>query len=88
MKIISVAGVRQNSMKIAPLIRAIEKHNQKENGNIEHIFVQAGQQEDEKMSFNFFKALDIPAADIYMDIKYENHAEQIAKTIREFNKVL
>jgi len=55
MKIALVCGARPNFMKIAPLIRAIEKHNAYSETNlIEPILVHTGQHYDYKMSQAFF----------------------------------
>ena len=89
MKIISVVGARPNFMKIAPFIRAIEKHNQ--NGaieKIEHILVHTGQHYDDRMSKAFFEALNIPAADINLGVGSGTHAEQVGNTMMAFEKVL
>ena len=57
MKIISVVGARPNFMKIAPFIRAIEKHNAGDGKKVEHILVHTGQHYDHQMSQTFFDAL-------------------------------
>lgn len=88
MKIISVVGARPNFMKIAPFIRAIEAHNLAATEKIEHILVHTGQHYDDRMSKNFFEALDIPDADIHLGIGSGSHAEQVGKTMIEFEKVL
>ena len=55
MKIALVCGASPNFMKIAPLIRAIEKHNAYSETNlIEPILVHTGQHFDYKMSQAFF----------------------------------
>jgi UDP-N-acetylglucosamine 2-epimerase (non-hydrolysing) len=90
MKIISVVGARPNFMKIAPFIRAIEAHNAA-NGHatpIEHLLVHTGQHYDDRMSKAFFVALGIPAADINLGIGSGSHAEQVGRTMIEFEKVL
>ena len=68
MKIISVVGARPNFMKIAPFIRAVEAYNKTNTAGIEHQLVHTGQHYDDKMSRAFFMALDIPDADINLDV--------------------
>ncbi len=88
MKIISVVGARPNFMKIAPFIRAIEKHNTAAAENIEHLLVHTGQHYDDRMSKVFFESLDIPAADIHLDVGSGSHAYQVGQTMIQFEKVL
>jgi len=88
MKIISVVGARPNFMKIAPFIHAIEKHNINASEKVEHILVHTGQHYDDRMSKNFFKALNIPDADIHLGVGSGSHAEQVGRTMIEFEKVL
>ena len=57
MKILSVVGARPNFMKIAPFIRAINKHNAEKVPDIQHILVNTGQHYDIRMSEAFFRAL-------------------------------
>ncbi len=88
MKIISIVGARPNFMKIAPFIRAIKNHNKKSDKKIEHILVHTGQHYDIRMSQQFFKDLNIPPADIHLEIGSGTHAEQVGKTMIGFEKVL
>jgi UDP-N-acetylglucosamine 2-epimerase (non-hydrolysing) len=88
MKVISVVGARPNFMKIAPFIRAIEGHNALGGERIEHVLVHTGQHYDDNMSKAFFKALDIPEADINLGVGSGSHAEQVGKTMMEFEKVV
>ena len=88
MKILSVVGARPNFMKIAPLIRAIEKFNLENGGGIEHVLVHTGQHYDVRMSEAFFKALRIPDPDINLEIGSGSHAEQVGYTMVAFEKVL
>jgi UDP-N-acetylglucosamine 2-epimerase (non-hydrolysing) len=89
MKIISVVGARPNFMKIAPFIKAIDDYNA---GNpvepVDHLLVHTGQHYDDRMSKAFFKALDIPDADINLGGGSGTHAEQVGNTMIEFEKVL
>jgi len=88
MKIISVVGPRPNNMKIAPFIKAIEKHNMISDLKVEHILVHTGQHYDDRMSRAFFEELGIPEADINLGIGSGTHAEQVGHTMIEFEKVL
>lgn len=89
MKIISVVGARPNFMKIAPFIHAIEKHNSiKPSEQVEHLLVHTGQHYDDRMSKVFFESLNIPDADIHMNIGSGSHAEQVGHTMIAFEKVL
>ena len=104
MKIISVVGARPNFMKIAPFIRAIEKHNAglKDSGEgkggtgdatggnepVEHLLVHTGQHYDHQMSQTFFDELDIPPADLHLGVGSGSHAEQVGYTMIEFEKVV
>ena len=88
MKIISVVGARPNFMKIAPFIKAIADYNLEHSESIEHVLVHTGQHYDKRMNKAFFKALDIPEADINLEIGSGTHAEQVGKTMMAFEKVL
>lgn len=91
MKIISVVGARPNFMKIAPFIRAVEAQNAAaadSTRTIEHVLVHTGQHYDDNMSRAFFKALDIPEADINLGIGSGSHAEQVGHTMIAFEKLL
>ena len=85
-------------MKIAPFIRAIEKHNSNvevsqgaEAGpgeTVEHILVHTGQHYDHQMSQTFFDALNIPPPDIHLEVGSGSHAEQVGNTMITFEKVV
>lgn len=83
MKIINVVGARPNFIKIAPLITEMKKRKR-----IEQLLVHTGQHYDFKMSQVFFQDLEIPAPDIFLNVGSGSHAEQTAKTMVEFEKVL
>ena len=83
MKIISVVGARPNFMKIAPFCKALKQYPE-----IQHILVHTGQHYDVRMSDSFFVDLGIPAPDIHLNIGSGSHAEQVGKTMIEFEKVV
>jgi len=89
MKIVSVVGARPNFMKIAPFMRAVDEHNKNNPDKaVEHILVHTGQHYDDRMSKAFFEALNIPEADINLGVGSGTHAEQVAYTMIEFEKVI
>ena len=88
MKILSVVGARPNLMKIAPFIDSINIHNQKFKPLVKHFLLHTGQHYDNEMSNIFFKQLNISEADVYLKVGSGSHAEQVGKTMIEFEKVL
>ncbi len=87
MKIISVVGARPNFMKVAPLHRAFASIRNQTN-SIKHLICHTGQHYDEKMSKVFFEDLELPVPDFYLGVGSGSHAEQTAKVMIEFEKVL
>ncbi|OHB71662.1 MAG: UDP-N-acetylglucosamine 2-epimerase [Planctomycetes bacterium RBG_16_43_13] len=78
-------------MKIAPILRAIHQHNSSPLAKevcIESLLVHTGQHYDYEMSKVFFKDLDLPEPEIYLEIGSGTHGEQTGKVIIEFEKVL
>lgn len=88
MKIVSIVGARPNFIKIAPFIRAINEYNKNNSVKIQHTLVHTGQHYDIRMSQKFFDELNISPADIHLGIGSGTHAEQVGKTMIEFEKVL
>ncbi|OGV72801.1 MAG: UDP-N-acetylglucosamine 2-epimerase [Lentisphaerae bacterium RIFOXYB12_FULL_65_16] len=83
MKIINVVGARPNFMKIAPLLRAYQAHP-----GLEPLLVHTGQHYDRDMSDRFFDELGIPPPDMHLGIGSGTHAEQVGRTMIEFEKVV
>lgn len=76
-------------MKIAPLIRAIGKHNASSRGNdVVPILLHTGQHYDYEMSRVFFQNLDLPDPDIHLGVGSGTHAEQTGRVMIEVEKVL
>ncbi len=84
MKIISVVGARPNFMKVAPLHKEFNKHQDK----VKHLICHTGQHYDEKMSKVFFDELELPKPHFYLGVGGGSHAEQTAKIMIEFEKIL
>ena len=97
MKVMSVVGARPNFMKVAPIIAAINSHNEKiarDKGNqlspelISHILVHTGQHYDQRMSDSFFADLNLPMPDVHLGVGSGSHAAQTAEIMRKFEEVL
>jgi UDP-N-acetylglucosamine 2-epimerase (non-hydrolysing) len=82
--IISVVGARPNFMKVAPLHKAFQKRV----GSVRHLIVHTGQHYDEAMSKIFFGDLELPQPDFYLGVGSGSHAQQTARIMVEFEKVL
>lgn len=87
MKLTLVAGARPNFMKIAPIIDAI--HRAQEKGKkIEYRLVHTGQHYDKNMSESFFEELNIPHPDVNLESGGGSQAEQTANIMIRFEKDL
>ena len=82
--IFSVVGARPNFMKVAPLHRALKAYSD----SLHHRIVHTGQHYDRAMSKVFFEDLELPQPDFYLGVGSASHAEQTAKIMVEFEKVL
>jgi UDP-N-acetylglucosamine 2-epimerase (non-hydrolysing) len=71
-------------MKIAPIHRALQKYNDA----IQHFIVHTGQHYDQAMSKVFFEDLELPNPNVYLGVGSGSHAQQTAKIMVEFEKVL
>jgi UDP-N-acetylglucosamine 2-epimerase (non-hydrolysing) len=99
MIILTVVGARPNFMKAAPIIAAINEHNERVSANgagrgersaqtIRHILVHTGQHYDEFMSGSFFSDLKLPKPDIHLGVGSGSHAVQTAEIMKQFEVVL
>jgi len=89
MKIILLVGARPNFIKIAPIIRAIDKYNNSAGGKaLKSVLVHSGQHYDYEMSKVFFEDLDLPEPDIHLGVGSGTHAEQTARVMTKFEEVL
>lgn len=89
-KVIIVAGARPNFMKIAPLLRAIDRHNAERgeySAGIEYTLVHTGQHYDSRMSAVFFAELGMPQPDINLEVGSASHAVQTASIMVRFEEV-
>ena len=82
-------------MKVAPIIKAIKKHNSEVingdallNGGLSYRLVHTGQHYDKNMSDTFFEELGIPAPDVNLGCGGGSQAEQTAAIMVAFEKEL
>ena len=87
MKITIVAGARPNFIKIAPIIKAIEK-KQTEGVTLSYRLVHTGQHYDKNLSDTFFEELNIPQPDANLEVKSGSQAQQTAAIMIAFEKEL
>lgn len=82
-----IAGARPNFMKIAPIIRALQKR-EKGGGKLKFRLIHTGQHYDSRMSGEFFTQLGIPAPDLNLEVGSGTQAEQTAAIMLRYEKVL
>lgn len=84
LKVINVVGARPNFIKVAPLVEAMRRR--------EHEFtplvVHTGQHYDPNMSDTFFRDLDLPQPDLYLNVGSGSHAAQTAAVMERFEPVV
>ena len=78
-----VAGARPNFMKIAPIIRELERHR----SVFDYRLVHTGQHYDRNMSDVFFEELGIPPPDHHLNVGSGSHAAQTAAIMLRFEQV-
>lgn len=81
--ILNVVGARPNLMKMSPLVAEM-----KQRAGIRQILLHTGQHYDRQMSRIFFEELGLPKPDIYLGVGSGSHAEQTAKVMVAFEKVI
>ena len=79
MKIIDIiAGARPNFIKIAPIIKSIEKRKKLSDFTMDYRLVHSGQHYDKKMSGDFFAQLRIPLPDVNLNVGSGTQAQKTA----------
>ncbi|MBF6641477.1 UDP-N-acetylglucosamine 2-epimerase (non-hydrolyzing) [Flavobacterium sp. J49] len=87
MKITIIAGARPNFIKIAPIIKAIEK-KQAEGSTVSYRLVHTGQHYDKNLSDTFFEELNIPQPHANLEVKSGSQAQQTAAIMMAFENEL
>ena len=82
-----IVGARPNFMKIAPIIREIERRST-QGENIKYRLVHTGQHYDRSMSGSFFEELGIPEPHVNLNVGSGTQAEQTAGIMLGYEKLL
>lgn len=82
--VLCVVGARPNFMKIAPIMRAL---NRKE-CPLSATLIHTGQHYDTAMKRSFFEQLHIPEPDMDLEVGSGSHAVQTAEVMKRFEPVL
>lgn len=82
--ILCVVGARPNFMKIAPIMRALNRPKCPFSATLIH----TGQHYDTAMKHSFFEQLHIPEPDIDLEVGSGSHAVQTAEVMKRFEPVL
>lgn len=88
LKLLSIIGARPQFVKIAPLARAIERHQARGGSGLEHIVVHTGQHYDAAMSDIFFSELDLPEAQFNLGVGSGSHGSQTGTMLARIEQVL
>lgn len=83
MRIACIVGARPNFMKIAPILRAMKKHD-----NLQPVLIHTGQHYDKNLSDIFFEELGIDRPDISLGVGSGSHAKQTADVMVAIENVL
>jgi UDP-N-acetylglucosamine 2-epimerase (non-hydrolysing) len=83
-RLMLVVGARPNFMKVAPIVRELERHA----GAFSSMLVHTGQHYDAAMSEVFFRQLGMPRPDVDLGVGSDSHARQTAAIMSAFEPVL
>jgi UDP-GlcNAc3NAcA epimerase len=88
-KWISVVGARPQFVKIAPICRAIERHNNDSlSSRVEHVIVHTGQHYEHELANLFFDQMGIPAPKFNLGVGSGTFGTQIARMCERIEVVL
>ncbi len=88
MKTVSIVGARPQFVKLAPVCRALARHNADGGPPIEDLIVHTGQHYDPGMSDVFFSELEIPRAGVDLNVGSGSHGTQTARMLEGIEQLL
>jgi UDP-N-acetylglucosamine 2-epimerase (non-hydrolysing) len=83
-KVINVVGARPNFMKVAPIVAEMKRREREFTPRVVH----TGQHYDSMMSDAFFRDLELPEPDVYLEVGSASHAAQTAAVMERFEPVV
>jgi UDP-GlcNAc3NAcA epimerase len=88
-KWVSIVGARPQFVKLAPLCRAIEQHNQQcPARQIDHQIIQTGQHYDWDVAGLFFYQMKIAAPKYHLGVGSGSHGTQLARMLARMEPIL
>lgn len=89
MKVVDIVGARPQFIKLAPILKAIERHNKlRTDERICEILLHTGQHYDYLMSQVFFEELGIKAPDHHLGVGSGTHGYQTGEMLKRIEDVL
>jgi len=89
LKWVSIVGARPQFVKLAPVCRAIQAYNSREESPlIEHKIIHTGQHYDPAIAELFFVQMGIPQPDFNLAVGSGTHGKQLAKMVERLEEVL
>lgn len=89
MKLVDIVGARPQFIRIAPVLKAIERHNREHPERpIHEVLVHTGQHYDYEMSQVFFEALGLKAPDYHLGVGSGPHGYQTGEMLKRIEDVL
>jgi UDP-N-acetylglucosamine 2-epimerase len=89
MKVVDIVGARPQFVKLAPILKAVEQHNQNHSDrSIQEVLVHTGQHYDYVMSQVFFDEFKLKSPDYHLGVGSGSHAYQTGEVLRRFEEIL
>lgn len=89
MKFVDIVGARPQFIKLAPILRAVERHNQGHPDHLIHeVLVHTGQHYDYEMSQVFFEDFGLKSPDYHLGVGSGTHGYQTAEVLKRIEEVL
>jgi UDP-GlcNAc3NAcA epimerase len=86
---VSVVGARPQFVKLAPICRAIEKHNTRvDEIPIDHRIIHTGQHYDRDMAELLFEQMTLPVPDYNLAVGSSSHGSQLARMMQRMEPIL
>jgi|Deesub1362A_J573_1020465.scaffolds.fasta_scaffold01134_3 UDP-N-acetylglucosamine 2-epimerase len=89
LKLLDIVGARPQFIKLAPILKAIERHNRERPGRpIQEVLVHTGQHYDYEMSQVFFDELGLKEPDYHLGVGSGSHGYQTGEMLKRIEEVL